>query len=174
VAKHWQGLTDDQQAAWALYAVGKYSINTLGVQVPRSGYSCHMSINARQAHLGLPLFDLPPAPAVIPPNPVGELVATNVGGVPALKLRVPTAPVEHTLVQGAAPQRSGVRRVQHFPFLGPLGPAVDGWVNITALIVARYGELQAGQRIFIRIRQQVDGQADVPKLVSVLIPPATP
>ena len=174
VAKHWRALSDDQQNSWCVAAVGKYTLNSLGVQVPRTGYSCYMSINLRQAHLGLPLFDLPPAPAVFSPNPVEELVATNDGDTITVKLRVPTRPAQHTLVQGAAPQSSGVRFVQHFPFLGPLSTPVDGWSNITALIVARYGNLRAGRRIFIRTCQQIDGMTDVPKLVSVLIPSATP
>ena len=172
VSKHYGSLTDAQKSAWDVYAVGKYSINTLGVQVPRTGHGCYMSINLRQAHLGLPLFDTPPAPAVIPANPVGELVVTYEDGKPALKLHVPSAPVPGTLLQGAAPQNSGVRHVQHFPFLGLLPAPVDGWSNFTALYVARYGELQPGQRIFIRTSQQVDGMADVPKLVSIRIPAA--
>jgi hypothetical protein len=174
VSKHWGGLDDDQRNSWCLFAVGKYTLNALGVQVPRSGYSCFMSINLRQAHLGLPLFDLPPAPPVIGPNPVGELVATNTGDTITLKVRVPSAPAQYTLLQGAAPQASGVRFVQHFPFLGLVPPPVDGWSDITALYVARYGMLQAGRRIFIRTCQQMDGMADVPKLTSVRIPAATP
>ena len=174
MSKYWQSLSDDQKNAWDLYAVGKYSINSLGVQVPRSGYSCYMSINLRQAHLGLPLFDTPPAPPVIPPNPVGELVATNTGDTITFKVRVPSAPAQYTLVQGAAPQRSGVRCVRHFLFLGLLGAAVDGWFDLTAMCVARYGKLQPGVRIFIRTCQQVDGVADVPKLVSVRNSAATP
>ena len=65
-----------------------------------------------------------------------------------------------------------MRHVQHFPFLGLLPAPVDGWSNVTALYVARYGELQPGQRIFLRTSQQVDGMADVPKLVSIRIPAA--
>lgn len=173
-SKHWQNLSEDQKSAWDLFAVGKYSINSLGVQVPRTGYGCYMFINLRQAHLGLPLFDLPPAPPVIGPNPVGELVATNTGDTITVKLRVPSQPAQHTLVQAAAPQSSGVRFVQHFPFVGPLPPPVDGWSDITALLVARYGMLQPGKRLFVRTCQQIDGVADVPKLVSVRIPAPTP
>ena len=174
VAKHWRALSDDLKNSWCVAAVGKYTINSLGVQVPRTGYGYYMSINLRQAHLGLPLFDLPPAPAVFSPNPVAELVATNIDDVITVKLHVPGTPAQFTLVQGAAPQLSGVRFVQHFPFLGLLPTPVDGWSDITALIVARYGDLQAGRRIFIRTCQQIDGMTDVPKLVSVRIPAATP
>ena len=173
VSKHWQSLSEGQQNAWDLYAVGKYRVNSLGVQVPRTGYNCYMSINLRQAHLGLPLFDLPPAPPAFGPNPVGDLVATNTGGTITLKVPVSGALAQHTLLQVAAPQNSGVRRVQHFPFLGLVPPAVDGWSDITALIVARYGMLKAGKRIFIRTCQQIDGWTDVPKVTSVRIPAAT-
>ena len=125
-------------------------------------------------HLGLPLFDLPPAPPVIGPNPVGNVVATNTGGTITIKVPVAGALAPHTLLQCAAPQNSGVRRVQRYPFLGLVPPPVDGWCDLTALIVARFGMLQAGMRLFIRTNQQVDGWADVPKLASIRIPAATP
>jgi len=63
----------------------------------------------------------------------------------ALMLRVPSPPAQYTLVQGARPVRSGVRCVQHFPFLGLLPPPKDGWSDITELFVRRYGVAGAGQ-----------------------------
>src|ERR1035441_6865055 len=97
-----------------------------------------IGVNTRRADLGLPQFDLPPAEPVFSGNPVAELVATNTGGKFTLKLRVPSPPAQYTLVQGAAPVRTGVRSVQHFPFLGLLPPPTDGWSDITDLYKARY------------------------------------
>ena len=85
-----------------------------------------ISVNTRRADLSLPQFDLPPAEPVFRLNPVAGLVITNTGGKITLKLRVPSPPAQYTLVQGAAPVRTGVRSVQHFPFLGLLRPPTAG------------------------------------------------
>jgi hypothetical protein len=129
-----------------------------------------LSVNNRRADLDLPQFDLPPAEPVFSPNPVAKLVITNAGGKITLKLRVPSPPAQYTLVQGAVPVRTGVRFVQHFPFLGLLPPPTDGWSDITELFVARYGLPKAGTAIWIRTCQHVDGFADVPKVARARLP----
>jgi hypothetical protein len=72
-------------------------------------------------------------------NPVDELVAIFTGDQFTLKLHVPGPTAPHTLVYGAAPVRSGVRSVHHFPFLVLLPPPKDGWSDITDVYVSRYG-----------------------------------
>ena len=115
---------------------------------------------------------LPPAEPIFSPNPVAELVITNTGDTVTLKLRVPSQPAQYTLVQGAAPVRTGVRCVQHFPFLGLLSPPTDGWSDITELYVARYGVPKAGTAILIRTCQHIDGWTDVPKVARARVPAA--
>ena len=127
-------------------------------------------VNTRRADLHLPQFDLPPAEPVFSPNPVAELVITNTGGEITLKLRVPSPPAQYTLVQGAAPVRTGVRCVQHFPFLGLLPTPIDGWSDITELYRARYRVLKAGTAVWIRTYQHIDGWIDVPKVVRARVP----
>ena len=121
-------------------------------------------VNTRRADLDLPQFDLPPAEPVFRRNPVADLDITNTGGRIALKLRVATPPAQYTLLQGPAPVRTGVRCVQHFPFLGLLPPPTDGWSDITELYVARYGVPKAGTAIWIRTCQHIDGWTDVPEV----------
>ena len=137
-----------------------------------NGYNFFVSLNTRRADLDLPQFDLPPAEPVFSPHPVAELVITNIGGKITLKLRVPSPAAQYTLLQGAAPVRSGVRCVQHFPFLGLLPAPVDGWSDITALYVARYGVPVVGTAVFIRTCQQTDGWTDLPKVASGFVPAA--
>jgi hypothetical protein len=127
-------------------------------------------VNTRRADLHLPQFDLPPAEPVFRRNPVAELDITNTGGRIALKLRVPTPPAQYTLLQGPAPVRTGVRCVQHFPFLGLLPAPIDGWSDITELYVARFGVPKAGTAIWIRTCQHIDGWTDVPKVTRARIP----
>ena len=82
----------------------------------------------------------------------------------------PAPPAQYTLVQGPAPTRTGVRCVQHFPFLGFLPAPIDGWSYITELYEARYGVPKFGQAIWIRICQHIDGWIDVPKVLRARVP----
>ena len=170
VASRWRALTPDQRAAWSVAAANKFTVTHSGRQVALSGYSYFVSANSRRAELSLPQFDLPPAEPTFSPNPVAELAATNTGGTITLKLRVPSLPAQYTLVQGAAPVSTGIRCVQHFPFLGLLPPPTDGWSDITGLYVAYYGVPPVGTVIFIRTCQHIDGATDVPKMTSARFP----
>jgi hypothetical protein len=172
VTGRWRTLSAEQRAAWCAATANKYFVNEADVRVRLNGYHHFVSLNVRRADLGLPQFDLPPAEPVFSPNPVEELVATYTGGKFTLKLRVSSPPAQCTLVQGARPVRTGVRWVQHFPFLGLLPPPIDGWSDITELYVARYGVPKAGKAIWIRTCQHIDGWLDSPKVVRARVPAA--
>ena len=169
VRRRWRTLSAEQRATWRMAAANKYFITETGEQVRLNGYNFFVSLNTRRADLDLPQFDLPPAEPVFNPNPVAELVITNTGGKITLRLRVPSPPAQYTLVQAAAPVRTGVRCVQHFPFLGFMPAPVDGWCDLTELFVRRYGVLALGRAIFIRTRQHINGWNDLPKEVSTRI-----
>ena len=165
VSGRWHTLTLEQRAAWRAFVANKYFVNEEGRQVRLNGYNFFVSLNTRRADLGLPQFDVPPAEPVFSQNPVDELVATFTGGKFTLKLRVSGPTAQYTLVYGAAPVRSGVRYVHHFPFLGLLPPPKDGWSDVAELYVARYGVPKVGTAIWIRTCQHIDGWIDVPKVV---------
>ena len=164
LCNRWRTLTSEQRAAWGFAAANNTFVTETGRRVRPNGYNFFVSLNMRRADLDLFQFDLPPAEPVFSRNPVAELVITNTGGKTTLKLRVPSPPAQYTLVQGAAPVRTGVRCVQHYPFLGLLPPPTDGWSDITELYVARYGVPKAGTAIWIRTCQHIDGWTDVPKV----------
>jgi hypothetical protein len=120
-------------------------------------YLVFVKVNTIRASQGLAPVLTRPESYKFDANPVGELVATNTGGVVDLKLSVPTTPATDVLVLGAAPCSAGVSFVNHFVILGRLpAPEVD-YSSITKLYVDRYGEPAAGTRIFIRTRQVRDG-----------------
>jgi hypothetical protein len=142
ISSQWRALSPEQRAAWCLAAAAaQYTLSPMGRRVALNGYNYFVKVNSRRAHLGLSQFDSPPS-----------------------------APGQYTLVQGAAPVSTGVACVQHFPFLGLLPAPVDGWTDITALYVARYGVPTVGQAIFIRTCQHIDGWTDVPKLANAVVP----
>jgi hypothetical protein len=170
VSARWGTLTAEQRAAWRIAAADRCFVTDTGEEVRRNGYNLFVSLNTRRADLDLPQFDLPPAEPVFSPNPVEELVITSIGSKTTIKLRVPSPPAQYTLVQGAAPVRTGVRCMQHFPYLGLLPTPIDGWSDITDLYVPRYGEPKFGQAIWIRTCQHIDGWIDVPKVVRARVP----
>jgi hypothetical protein len=172
VCNRWRTLTPDQRDAWRIASANNTFVTETGRRVRLNCYNFFVSLNMRRADLGLPQFDLPPAEPVFRPNPVAELVITNTGGRITLKLHVPSPPAQYTLVQGAAPVRTGVRCVQHFLFLRLLPPPTDGWSDITELYAARYGVPKAGTAIWIRTYQHIDGWTDVPKVVRARVPAA--
>jgi hypothetical protein len=174
VSGRWRTLTPEQHAAWRIAAANSGFVAETGRRVRPTGYNFFVSLNTRRADLHLPQFDLPPAEPVFRRNPVAELDITNTGGRIALKLRVPSPPAQYTLVQGPAPVRTGVRCVQHYPFLGLLPPPADGWSDITELYVGRYGVPKAGTAIWIRTCQHIDGWTDVPKVTRARIPAPGP
>jgi hypothetical protein len=62
-----------------------------------------------------------------------------------------------------------VRFVQGYRYVGLLPAPVDGWSDITELVVGRFGEPTRGKVLFIRTRQQVDGWMDAGKVTSALV-----
>ena len=170
VARRWATLTAEQLAAWRVAALDRYIVTKDGRRVRPNCYHYFVSVNTQRVELDLPQFDFPPAEPIFSPNPVGELVITIIDGEARLKLRVPSPPAQYTLVQGPAPVRTGVRCVQHFPFLGLLPPPTDGWSDITELYVARHGVPKTGTAVWIRTCQHIDGWTDVPKVARARVP----
>ena len=170
VSRRWRTLSLEQRGTWRVLAANTYFVNDEGQRVRLNCFKLFVSLNTRRADLGLPQFDVAPAQPVFSDSPVKELAVTYTGGKFTLKVRVEGTPEQLILVQGARPVRSGVRCVQHFPFLGLLPPPIDGWSDITELYVARYGVPKPNQAIWIRTCQHIDGFIDVPKVLRVRVP----
>jgi hypothetical protein len=64
---------------------------------------------------------------------------------------------EDIMVFGQAPCSAGRSKRRNVAYLGLLPVPQDGMSDITDLYVARYGEPQAGEKVFIVTRQQKDG-----------------
>jgi len=173
VSARWRGLTPEQVAAWCAAAAKNEFIDQTGRPVHLNGQNLFLSLNTRRADLGLAQFDLPPAKPVFGVNPVVELAITCIGEKLTLKLRLSGPPGQYTLVQGGKPVGTGVRCVQHYPFLGLLPPPVDGWSDITELYVTRFGVPKAGTAVWIRICQHIDGWTDVPVVFRARVPAPT-
>jgi hypothetical protein len=170
VVAKWRSLTQDQRASWTPATEGVHSRSRLGKVYRLSGYLLFIKINSTRAYQGLELLVSPPERVTFEANPVGALVITNTGGVPELKLSVPSTPAATVLVLATHPRSAGVSFAKHFAILCVLPAAEAGYSNITDRFVARYGKPVAGTRIFIRTRQVLNGWEDAPIQTSAIVP----
>ena len=169
VSGHWRALSPEDQDAWCLGGADPYTMSRLGRTRPLPGYHYYTRINNARAAIGLSRFNRPAAVPSFGLNTIGPLAITNIAGVIALKLPVASLPTQYVLVEGPAPCSAGIRYARHYPFLGFLPEPVDGWSEITALYVARYGVPRVGQAIFIRTRQHIDGWTDNPIVTRAIV-----
>ena len=163
LASQWRGLAPEARFAWCAASIR----DRTGI----SGYSYFMKLNAPRIHIGLARLDYPPSrrPS-FDLNPVAEVAVEVNDGKASIKLHVPSPPGQYTLVEAAAPVSAGVRFVQGYRYVGLLPAPVDGWSDITELVVGRFGEPTPGKVLYIRTRQQIDGWMDAGKVTSALVP----
>jgi hypothetical protein len=170
-ARHfWGTFTDEQFLAWNTLASTRQTHPVLGESSNLSGYELAVQINVHLATVGLPMVSTPSPVPVFPANPVAGLNITNIGGDVSLKLPLSAQPVQYIVVFGARPQSPGVSYVDHYTILGLLPDPEGGVCDITDLYLAKFSLLPAGQRIFIRTVQQINGWRDLPQTISARIP----
>jgi hypothetical protein len=172
VSARWRAITEKQRQAWTAGGQDAETRSRLGRSSFLTGCQFFIKINCARAAIGLEQLSDPPKWPEFPDNPVGELSITNNRDTIALKLDVPSAPAEYTLVLGAAPCSAGRSSARHFVFLGFLPAATRGVSDITALYVARFGVPPVGSKVFIRTQQHINGWDDIPKQTSAIVPEA--
>ena len=138
LASQWRGLEPEARFAWCAASIRD------GLRI--SGYSYFMKLNAPRIHIGLSRLDYPPSrrPS-FDINSVAEVAVVVNDGKASIKLHVPSPPAQHTLVEVAAPVSAGVRFVQGYRYVGLLPAPVDGWSDITELVVAPLWRADARQ-----------------------------
>ena len=156
-AQGYDALTDVQQQAWITTAAGYKSTPTLGQSGPLTGLQLYVRLNAARMTIGMPAAAAPPPPPAPQGSNVTGLVITNSGSAVTLKLTTSDEPPDGTMLWGAAPEKSGVRRAVSPRCLGTLDSAVNNAVDITAQYVAKFGAPAAGQRVFVQVNTNLLG-----------------
>jgi hypothetical protein len=163
LASQWRGLPPEAKLAWCVAAIRD------GLRI--SGFSYFMKLNPARVHIGLSRLDNPPSQRPsFEVNAVTEVAVVVSGGKSRIRLHVPSTPSQYTLVEVTAPVSAGVRFVQGYRYTGLLPAPVDGWSDVTELVVDRFGEPTPGKVLYIRLRQQIDGWLDTGKVLSALVP----
>jgi hypothetical protein len=137
---------------------------------PLTGEMHFQGLNSARARIGKAILFWPPEPVRFDPNPVEGLTLSYEHGRLRLKLRVTGPVLDDIMVFGQAPCSAGRKKWRHGAYLGLLPTPAGGEIDITELYVSRYGELEPGQRVFIRTRQQQNGWEARDKDLSALIP----
>jgi hypothetical protein len=166
----WSTLTDEQYLAWNTSARTRQTHPVLGQSGVLSGYELAVQINMQLATFGLPMTPTPSPVPIFPDNPVSDLLIIRTDGAVSMQLVLSAQPVQFIVVLGARPQNPGASYVDHYNILGVLPDPENGLSDITDLYLAAFKLLPAGQRVFIRTVQQINGWRDLPKTISARIP----
>ena len=171
VSKAWRDLlTEEERGAWRVAGPKVMSRPRLCPAGPLSGEMHFSGINCARRRIGRELLRRPPEPVVFGPNLVEELIISESQGRLRFQLRVSGPVTEDIMVLGAAPCSAGRRKCRKPAYLGLLPAPEGGMSDITEQYVQRYGEPKAGERVFIRTRQQRDGWEGPDKDVSEVVP----
>ena len=123
-----------------------------------------------RGRVGLPPALEPPAPVVFDPIPIGRLILTNGEDGVKLLLAVSGEVTTDIMVFGQEPCSAGRSKRRNVAYLGLLPAAAGGMSDITDIYKARYGEPQAGTKVFIVTRQQKDGWQGLAQESSEIVP----
>jgi hypothetical protein len=165
-----KSLTQAQQDTWNSAARAQSTRSRLGTNGPMTGLQLYTKLNSTLLMLGQEAITAPPGVTVLgDPAPQG-LVITNTGGTIALKLTCPTSPGENTVLRGAAPVSSAVRRTPQVQVLGTCPAPAQGSATITSLYTAKHGTPVEGDQIFITAEVMVNGYLGVRRVMSAVVP----
>jgi hypothetical protein len=171
IAKAWSRvLVEEQRRAWNAAAAKVRSRPRLSQSGWLTGQTHFEGINSARSRIGREMLLLwPPEPVVFEPSPVEGLSIGEEQGRLRLRVRVVGPLVGDIMVFGAAPCSAGRKKWRHGAYLGLLPAPVGEESDITELYVERYGVPKAGERVFIRTRQQRNGWEDDDKDLSGVV-----
>ena len=169
-SKRWDSLTDDQRAAWRTAASDVMSKTRLGMNGKLTGNQYYVQVNAALAALGAPSVNVPPAAPEFTDIPVSGLTITNSSGTIAINLDTTDSPPDGTEWLSFKPVKPGVNRTPQLLLMGVLGSPSSNKVNLTADYAARFGAPTAGQRLFVGVREVINGLAGPITTYTAVVP----
>jgi len=149
----WPALTEHQRTAWRTFASNTLLRNRLGTQRNLTGQQIFIKYNWQNATFGLPTIDDPPAPW--PFDWPSGFVATVTAGVSAIIAPTPAyLPGGDTFIVAAARPLTThpINHFQRWSLIGVFTSPFGGLLDVLAALEARFGTLQATERIGLRIR----------------------
>ena len=174
VASKWSGtLTELERNAWIAEAKQHQSRARLGQSGPLTGFQLFAKINCSLLVIGQGEVTTPPEAPVFDLLPVSGLAITNTAGTISLKLTTTSAPPDGTMLLGCPPCSQGQYIARSPVYLGTLGSPVSNAVDISSAYKGKYGSPKVGSKVFVQVKQNIDGWEDVPRQFSAIVPAAS-
>jgi len=163
--------TEDQRQHWVAAAQTVPSHPSLSQYSNLSGQQLAVKINSTLQVVGQKPTAEPPQPLVFSPSSVGDLsMVYDEGGNLRLLLALGAAP-EDIMLFGQTPCSAGRMKPRRVCYLGLSGPATNGQCDITTQYVARFGQPNPGQKIFVVTNQHKNGWKGPDHITSAIVPP---
>jgi hypothetical protein len=169
----WDTIGQPAQLSWISAAEGYNSKARLGMSGKLTGNQYFVRINANLLDNSGETVTTPPALAVFTEIPATALVATNPGGVPALKITTTDVWQATTRVKASLPVKNGVHRMPETFLIGTAPVSANSASNITALYVAKFGAPPVASKVFIELYVETLGQQSAPMAFWAVIPAST-
>jgi hypothetical protein len=164
-------LSDPQRQRWNVAAQTVPTHPSLNEYSRMSGQQLCVKINSTLRCVGQPPVDEPPAPVAFSPNCMGDLtIGYDAAGNVRMLLAV-GAMAEDIMLFGQAPCSAGRMKQRRVNYLGLLGLTASGQCDITAPYVARYGQPQPGQKVFVVTCQHKNGWKGQAHVTNAIVPP---
>ena len=168
----WSAITDAQRQGWCALGKETKTTSALGVKSSLTGQNTYTRINNARAAIRLPPLADAPAHVRFDPEPVTALRITNIAGRVSLELMVSGHPAGHIEVYGSPHFNAGRLVCWDLRLLGCMADPKPGWNDITDLYWRKFDLPPVGKRVFIRVRQQINGWQGLPRQMNALVPPS--
>ncbi len=171
-SKAWRALTPAQRESWITAASKINTVPVLGQYGTLTGIQHFVRTNCNLEIMGASRVSEPSMPVAFPTLVPSALEITNTIGVIKVSLVCGDDPNEYTAVWAAAPCSQGKSITTGYRLLGACPMPALGKSDITSMVVAKFGTLTAGTKLFVKANQMIAGFTDLPHLWSAIIPTA--
>lgn len=144
-------LTLSQQAAWQTFADSHPIVDSLGQSIKLTGHQMYVAVNTQLLNCLQAQNPVPPASSATAPPVVTVFTAVASTGIVTVTMTASGTSSDFILVAFARPQSGGRTFVSAYWQADVLPGNSVGNATEGAKIVAQFGPLVAGQRLFIKL-----------------------
>jgi len=144
-------LTTSQQAAWQTFADSHPVVDSLGQSIKLTGHQMYVAVNTQLLNCLQAQVSTPPVSASVAPPVVTVFTAVASTGVVTITMTVSGTASDFILVAFARPQSGGRSQVSAFWQADVLPGNSVGNATEGTKVVAQFGALVAGQRLFLKL-----------------------
>lgn len=147
----WSTLTSAEQAAWTTYADGHPITDSLGQSIKLTGHQMYVAVNTQLQNCAQAQSSVPPVDATVFAPVLTVFTAVASTGVVTITMSVSGGAADFILVAFARPQGSGRSQVSAYWQADVLPGNSVGNATEGTKVVAQFGALVAGQRLFLKL-----------------------